>query len=41
MIPHNKLTLSSEEKLAMNKVYNSGWIAQGKEVNLRMKFVIF
>ena len=34
MIPHNKLTLSSEEKLAMNKVYNSGWIAQGKEVKL-------
>lgn len=32
MIPHNKLTISNNEKSATQKVINSGWIAQGKEV---------
>lgn len=32
MIPHNKLNISNTEKIASQKVINSGWIAQGKEV---------
>ena len=32
MIPHNKLTITNNDKLAVQKVINSGWIAQGREV---------
>ena len=32
MIQHNKLTISNNEKKAAQKIINSGWIAQGKEV---------
>jgi perosamine synthetase len=34
MIPHNKPSLGSEEQQAAIRVLNSGWIAQGKEVEL-------
>lgn len=32
MIPHNKLTLGIEEKEAVTRVLNSGWLAEGMEV---------
>ncbi len=34
MIPHNKLTLKREERLCAERVIKSGWIAQGREVEL-------
>jgi len=32
MIPHNRPTIGKEEKKAVERVLNSGWLAQGKEV---------
>jgi perosamine synthetase len=32
MIPHNRPTIGKEEKQAVERVLNSGWLAQGKEV---------
>ena len=32
MIPHNKPTLGLPESLAAQRVIESGWVAQGKEV---------
>lgn len=32
MIPHNRLTLGPEERLAAERVLESGWLAQGREV---------
>jgi len=33
MIPHNKPTLGAREISAMERVINSGWVAQGREVS--------
>jgi len=32
IIPHNKPTLGAREMLAVDRVINSGWVAQGREV---------
>ena len=34
MIPHNKPTLGTEEVQVAEKIIKSGWLAQGKEVEL-------